>query len=247
MDNEILLRGIKPIQQKFLERNYLFMMQWRKGFLFGKVIDRQINLYKPWPLIDADGTAVIISTSTYSGPYYFRDPRNTINDILYLDINTNAGWPWFLHGSVGIKPQQIYMYLKFPERKDLEGKYPNIDPVRPTLGDDVGYINSLYSPYEEPTDFHEYVIPPRLHMDVEFYNKDENFKHRPVCNLLFATYWFQVLRSDVHRNLIKKMALREIPTAIFRIGFGDFPLDMGSDLVRDWDATLLTLDEASAL
>jgi len=241
------LRGIKPIQQKFLEPNYLFAMEWRQGFLFGRVIRRRICLYKPWPLIDENGNAVKVSADGHAGPYWFRDPRNTANDILYLKETTNAGWPWFYHGSIGIKPVYINMYPRIPETQDLPGRFPSIDPIRPSQGHDVGYVNSLYSPYEKPTDFIEYVIPPLIHIDAEFYNKDPDRDHRPVCNILFALYWFQVLKPDVHRNTIRRIALREVPAAFFKVGFGDFALNMGGDLMKDWDVQLMSLDEAAAL
>jgi len=190
---------------------------------------------------------VKVPKSDHKGPYWFRDPRNPANDILYLNTTTNAGWPWFYHGSIGIKPVWINMYPRFPERQEVPGRFAGIDPIRPSAGDDVGYINSLYSPYEEPTDFQEFVIPPLLHIDAEYYNKDPDRDHRPVCSLMFALYWFQVLQPDPHRNLIRRIALREVPATFFKVGFGDFATEMGSDLQRDWNVTLMSLDEAATL
>ena len=239
------IRGIKPIQEKFLETNYLFAMEFRQGFVFGRVIKRRICFYKPWPLIDENGNAVKCTTANpHRGPYWFRDPRNTANDILYLSETTKANWPWFYHGSIGVKPQFINMYPRVPERQEGPGRFAGIDPIRPSAGQDVGYVNSLYSPYEKPTDFVEYIIPPKIHMDVEFYNKDADRGHRPVCNLLFALYWFQVLNPPIHRTLIRRIALREVPAAFFTVGFGDFAYEMASDLQHDWQVELMTLDEA---
>jgi len=240
--------GIKPIQEKFLEPNYLFSMEWRQGWLFGRVVHRRICQYKPWPLIDSDGSAVSISADSAQAELRFRDPQNPNNVILYLDSTTNAGYPWFFHGGIGIKPQQVYMYPRFPETQEIPGKFPEIDPIRPSAGWDVGYINSLKSPYEKPTDYVEYIIPPLLHIGAEYYNKDADNPHRPVMNLLFGLYWFQVFKPDTHRHLIRRIALREVPAAFFKVGFADFPLDMGSTLQKDWDVELIeTLDEAAAL
>lgn len=241
------LEGIVPIQKKFLQNNYLFALEFAEGFVFGRVIRRRICQYKPWPLIDSNGNAVDISPSTHQDELRFRDPRNTENDILFLPTTTNAGYPWIMHGSIGIKPQYIYMYPRLPETKDIPGKFPNIDPVRPSDGNDVAYVNSLVSPYEEPTDFVEYVIPPLIHMGAEYYNKDPNRSHQPVLNLLFCVYWFQVLNPATHAVLISKIAAREVPAAFFTVGFGDKPLEMGGDLKKDWKITPISLEKALSL
>jgi len=115
--------------------------------VFGRVIRRRICQYKPYSLIDATGATVDIAADTYQAELRFRDPRNPKISILYLKTSTNAGWPWFLHGGIGIKPQYIYMYPRFPEGKEIPGKFPIIDPIRPVEGDFIGYINSLKSPY----------------------------------------------------------------------------------------------------
>ena len=239
--------GIKPIVDKFLERNYLFAMEWKEGWIFGRVIRRRICQYKPWPLIDAAGNAVDIPASTHQSELRFRDPRNTENDILYLDSATNSGYPWFLHGSIGIRPQYIYMYLRMPEGREIPGKFPNIDPIQPSAGNNVGYISYHESPYDTPTDFIEIVIPPLTHIAAEYYNKDPDRAHQPVLNLLFALYWFQPLNPSVHGKLISDIAARRVPAAFFTVGFGDTPLEMGSTLEREWGVRAMSLDDALRL
>ncbi len=240
-------RGIIPIVEKFLQPNYLFALEFREGFIFGRVIRRRICHYKPYPLIDSNGNAIDISPSSYQSEIILRDPRNTANKILYLDSSTNSGYPWILHGSIGIKPEYIYMYPRFPSGKDIPGKFPNLDPVRPSSGDNLGYVSSNESPYEEPTDFIEYVIPPHQDIGFEFYNKDPDRSHQPVLNILFAVYWFEILTPDKHGKLISKIASRDVPAAFMTVGFGDTPLDLGSTLRTDWKVTPMTLDEAISL
>jgi len=238
------LRGIVPIVKKFLEPNYLCALQFREGFVFGRIVARRICQYKPWQLIDSEGTVLDIAADSAQAEQRFRDPRNPSNDILYLDTSTNAGFPWFFHGSIGIKPQYVYMYPRFPETKEIPGKFPEVDPIRPSTGDFLGYVNSLNSPYEEPTDYVEWVIPPHLHVGAEYYNQDPNRDHNPVMNLLFALYWFQPFSTTTYPNLIRRIASREVPAAFLKVGFGDFPHDLGSTLRRDWDTEPLTLDQA---
>jgi len=190
---------------------------------------------------------VNIDADTAQAELRFRDPRNPDVDVLYLNAATNSGWPWFFHGGIGIMPQYIYMYPRFPEGKDIPGKFPNVDPIKPSAGDLLGYVNSLKSPYEEPTDFFEYIIPPKLHIAAEYYNKDGARAHNPVMNLLFALYWFQALTKEKNARLISQIAARSVPAAFFTVGFGDFPQELGDTLRKEWDVEPMSLEEALAV
>lgn len=239
--------GIIPIEKKFLQSNYLFALQFREGWIFGRVVRRRICQYKPYALINAAGDTVDLAASSHQGELRFRDPRNPKGDILYLDATTNSGFPWFLHGGIGIMPQFIYMYPRFPEGKDIPGKFPELDPIKPSAGELLGYVNSLKSPYEEPTDFFEYIIPPKLHIGAEYYNQDSEKAHQPVMNLLFALYWFQALTSGTHPDLISGIATRKVPAAFFTVGFADLPQDIGDTLKKAWAVQPMSLDVAAAL
>lgn len=240
------MKGVRPIMECFLEPNYLFALEFREGFVFGRVVRRRICKYAPYPLIDSAGNAVDIAADGYQSELRFRDPRNTENDILYLDTSTNSGFPWILHGGIGIRPSQINMYPRFPEGQSVPGKFPSIDPIRPTDGDNVGYVSSAESPYDEPTNYVEYVIPPGQHLGAEFYNADGERAHQPVLNLTFSVYWFQVLRTDTHQKLIRQIATRAVPAKFLTVGFGDRPIDLGGTLRRDWNVAPVSLEEAAA-
>lgn len=237
-------RGITPIKEKILQPNFLLVLEFSEGFIFSRVVRRRICGYKPWPLINAAGDIMDIPASSHQAELRFRDPRSPEDDILFLDTSTNAGFPWLLHGSIGIKPSQISMYPRFPEGKEIPGRFPNIDPVRPSGGDDFGYVDSLRSPYEEPTDFVEYVIPPGTRLAAEYYNHDSERAHQPVMNLFFAVYWFQTLTKEEHGRLISDIAARRIPATFLTVGFGDVPHELGGTLARDWDVRPMSLDEA---
>ena len=236
-----------PIHEKFLNNNYLVAIEFKQGFVFGRVIRRRICQYKPYKLIDSNGIAVDIPPSTHVGEFRFRDPRNTDVDILYLDSATSGGYAWIMHGAIGIKPEYVRMYLRIPEGKDIPGKFPAIDPIRPKMGDDVGYVSSLESPYECPTDFAEIVIPPMVHVGAEYYNTDPARSHQPVLNLLFCVYWLQLLDPDKHGQLIGAIATRKIPATFLTTGVGDTPLDLPTSVLREWAVEPLSLDEASTL
>lgn len=237
--------GITPIKERILENNYLFAVEFREGFLFGRTVRRRICEYMPYPLIDASGTAVTIAASSAQSELEFRDPRNPKNKILYLDKTTNFGYPWFFHGAIGSKPQQINVYVRLPETKEIPGKFPNVDPIRPPSGDDLGFINSLNSPYDEPTDHAEIVFPPGTDVGAEYYNKDAARPLRPVLHLLFALYWVKFFTKPKNTLMIRRIANREVPATFLTMGFGDTPLDLGETLTKDWGVVPMSLEDAS--
>jgi len=242
--------GIHPITEKFLENNHIFALIFREGFLFGRVVYRRIQQWKPWALIDTNGDAIDIDPLTFQAELRFRDPRNTANDILYLNTSTNAGWPWFYHGAFGIEPQQVNMYLRYPEGNVIPGKFPGVDPIRPQSGDPLGYLNSMNSPYEVPTDWVEVVIQPGVHIGAEFYNLDVERAHRPMFNILFALYWVEFFDKVRHARQISDIALRRYEgarAAFLKVGFGDLPHDLGDKLSEDWKVKPMSIDEAAAL
>ena len=241
------LRGIMPIEKKFLQNNTLFAMLFREGFVFGRTIRRRICQWKPYPLISANGVNVTLAAGASQPELRFRDPRNTQNDLLYLDQTTNAGLPWFLHGAFGIKPEQINMYPRFPEGNVIPGKFPAIDPIRPPSGDSISPLNSLVSPFESPTDYHEFTIPPLTHVGAEYYNKDVFRTFQPVINILFSVYWVQLFTPQTHPELINGIALRRYPAYFFVVGFGDQPEDLAPQTAVDWCVKPLTLEAAAQL
>lgn len=240
-------KGLVPIVDKFLQKNYLFALEFQQGFVFGRVVRRRACLWKPYKLVDSSGTAVTIAALSAQAELRFRDPRNASNSIPYLSTTTNSGYPWIMHGAFGIKPQYINAYPRFPEGKDLSGHFPNVDPTRPSAGDDTGFINSLLSPYDEPTDWLEIVIPPIQQLGCEYYNKDAVRSFQPVLNLHFCVYWFQVLTPPRYNRLISAIAMRQVPASLLTVGFGDQPLDLGDAVQKDWAVTPLSLEQAAAL
>jgi hypothetical protein len=245
-----LLKGIVPIEQKFMQRNDLFALSFREGFIFGRVINRRICQWKPYPLIDASGAVVDIPAGSPQGELRFRDPRNPTNSILYLNTSTSVGWPWFFHGAFGVQPQYIQMYLRYPETQEIPGKFPNIDPTRPASGDQITPLTGLNSPYEQPTDFIEVLIQPKIEIGCEYYNQDSKRNHQPVLNILFCLYWVQLFNKATHPTLITDIALKRYrgeKAHFLTFGFGDHPHDLGTELQKDWKVEPLSLDEATAL
>jgi len=250
-----MTKGIVPIVERFLLPNQLLALEFEEGWIFGRVVRRRIMQYKPYSLIDANGNTIDINPSSHQAEVWLRDPRNTAVDILYLDTTTDAGYPWILHGAIGWKPHQIRVYPRIPEGGNIPQKFPNIDPIRPSSGDKTGYYSGVESPYQTPTDFMEYVIPPKTHISHEFYNPDDR-AHNPVANILFALYHFQIFRPNPTEATLDNKVIRDIALGPVRggvratfltVGFTSSPLPMGATLKKDWKVEPIKLEEAETL
>jgi len=228
------------------------MLEVSEGFLFSRVVRRRICHYKPYSLINSAGTTIDIAATSAQTEVWLRDSRNTAVDILYLDTTTDKGFPWLLHGAIGWKPHQILVYPRIPEGKNIcPGRWGELDPIKPSSGDLLGFVSGAESPYDEPTDYFEYVIPPKMHVGHEFYNRD-SVAHNPVANILFMLYHIQLFTPQVagvgkHNRIIRDMALRHVPAAFLTVGFTSEPVELGTKVQEDWKATPITLDVAADL
>lgn len=224
--------GIKPITEKFLERNHLFALAFREGWIFGRVLLSEKKYFKPYALINSAGTAQDIGPAAGISELRIYDPRNRDTRLLYLDDHTTAdtksvagpnfkgGLPTVLHGAIGLKPAHIRAYVRYPWGKLHFGEFEGLNPISGTSANQyLGFLDGMYSPYEMPTDWLEMWIPPKTDISLEFYNQDSK-THQPVLNLMFNQYHFQPLsvNNDIHRRIIKLIAARQIPAAFAQCG-----------------------------
>jgi len=222
-------------------------VEFAEGWLFSRIVRRRIVMYKPYSLIDSAGSTVSIATASAQAELRLRDPRNKDVDILYMKDSTDAGYPWLMYGAIGWKPHQVFVYPRIPEGSDIPPKFPEIDPIQPSAGNFTGYYSGHESPYDEPTDFFEYVIVPGLHVGHEFYNYHPKTIN-PVANILFALYHFQLFKPDGKDNrIIRDIALRHVPAAFLTVGYTSKPKTLGDTLKKDWDAVPISLEEAATL
>lgn len=236
-----------PIEEKFLQTNYYFGLEFSDGWMFGRVITRDFCRYKPYKLINAAGTATAIATLTHQSELLLKDPRNTDNDLLYMSSYTSPdGHPWFYHFAIGIKPVGIRAWVRYPETTDIPGKFPELDPISPSNDENLGYFTWDDSPYEEPTEFTEMVLMPKTRIGIEYYNTTAETQ-RPVLNIETMVYKFQVLDKINHPNIIAQIANGQRPAALFRVGYGVKPAAMEQGLMSAWRVELMSLDQAMAL
>ena len=236
-----------PIEEKFLRPNYYFALQFSDGWLFGRVITREFCRYKPYKLINSAGTATSIDTDTHQSEILLKDPRNTDNDLLYMEGYTSPdGYPWFYHFGIGIKPVGIRSWVRYPDTQEIPGKFPELDPISPSNDEDLGYFTWADSPYEGPTEFTEMVLMPKTRIGLEYYNTTAETQ-RPVLNIISMVYKFDVLDKMSNPNLISQIANGQRPAAFFRIGYGNNPAPMEQGLQNAWKCELMKLDEAQTL
>lgn len=246
---ELKDRGLVPIRETFLKQNFRFALEFREGFVFGRVIKRRVMQYRPYSVIDSNGDTIDISAnSSYNSQIKLRDPRNTSNELLYLQETTGGGFPWFMHGAFGVWPPQVRMYPRFPEGDgEVSGRFPGVDPIRPQQGNDLGYIDYRNSPYEVPTDHIPVVLPPQEILGAEFYNLDDDKTHNPVLNVLFALYFCQIFKPRKHADIISDIANGYKGANFLCVGYGDHSENMTDTLIKDWGIEPMPLDEASEL
>lgn len=235
------------IEDKFLRQNYLFGLQFSDGWMFGRIITRNFCRYKPYKLINTAGTATSIAASTHQSELLIKDPRNTDNDMLYMNSYISPdGYPWFYHFALGIKPVGIRAWIRYPETTDIPGKFPELDPISPTNNEDLGYFTWEDSPYEGPTEYTEMVLMPKTRISLEYYNTTSETQ-KPVLNISTMVYRFEVLDKISNPHLISQIASGQRPAALFRIGYGVRPTAMEQGLQNAWRAELMTLEQAIAL
>jgi len=242
--------GIRPIKECFLRPNYLGALEFSEGWIFFRVLRRTFCQYKPYPVIDENGNTIDIPPLSYETEHEFRDPRSISANIIYLESNLSPeGYPWFYHGAIGIKPNYINMYFRVPKGASVSGQFLNLSPVRPRAGDNFAYLCSENSPYEEPTDYEELVITPRVTIGAEYYNKDDKRSHQPTLNLDFCLYRIQILDKEKYGKIISDIAARRVPVAFLTAGSSraGSPLAMGELMRRDWKVEPMSLDEALEL
>jgi len=224
-----VIEKMKPISEKFLNPNDLLAIKFDEGWIFTRVLAREPVMYKPFNLSSVNAT---------SHTDYGRLNDSSGNDVIYIDKATP---PRILHGAIGIKPNSIRLYIRYPEGSDIIGKPPNVNPPTPSSGSDYGYLTGEESPYDEPTDYMELVIPPKIHLSFEYYNTD-SIAHTPALNLQFMLYEVQLLTD---KKLIQLIATRKIPCAFRICGTVYKQISYEQILRKDWKIDPLTLDEAS--
>ncbi len=244
--------GLQPIQNKFLQGNYLQALQFKEGFVFIRVIARQIIQFKPYNVITTGGAAVYLAPQTGSGDIQLRDPNSLQNSVLFVPQNLPFQ---LLHVGIGIRPIQIKAFIRYPDASTVMGGWPNLNAVNPSASPnyEYGYFSSVESPYESPTDYTEMFIPVNTQIGFEFWNSEPiaggagglpGNSYQPALNILAANYSIQVLNptQQPDQTLIWKIATRAVPAAYNIVGAFLSPLSYQLD--STWLVSPISLQQA---
>lgn len=222
------------MEDRFLDANDLFALEFNEGLVFLEVTGREITKYKPYEQLGDLGA----SSNLTGGTQRLEDANG--DDILYLD---RGNVDKVIHAGIGHKPWFIRRYARYPEDSAVIGTIPNLNAPSENSGDPYGYVDGKDSPYEDPTNVQEYLIPSGVHLSFDFYNPDSADQHQPILNIVLATYEVEALSlTNENRGAIRTVLKPGGPAPIFPAGtidnqiryrFGD-----------DWGVDPVTRSEA---
>lgn len=227
----------KPIEQKFLDDRDLFALRYAEGLVFLEVEEWEDTEYERYTQLED----IESGTSLDGGYQRLEDSSN--DDILFIpqDDDTTV-----LHVGIGIAPTQIEMFVGYPEGDRSRGSLPNLG-ARPTPGANFGGIDGRDSPYTEPTEEAEFVIPPNRRIGFNFQNTG-NDTHYPNLKLMIRKYNVSVLDPNGREgeiNAIRRVAAPGSPAPIKKVGNMDNKAQF--NLSAEWRVQPISLKEARLL
>lgn len=218
------------IDEKFLDRNDVFALEFNRGFVFLQVTGWEQLQYKPYTGVSS------INPQSSSGFSRLEDSND--NDILYV----NEGDEKVIHAGIGHMPASVRRYTNYPESENRLRTIPNLSAPRPSNGDDYGYVDGDDSPYNNPTDVEELVIPPGVNLDFNFYNPDQNESKQPILNIRMREYNVEILDPREDSNTVKRVLNPGSPMPTYPVGSIDNQKSIGK-LRNQWDVSPKSRDE----
>jgi len=200
-----------PIRERFLEDRNLFALRYKEGLVFLEVEeyeDTEFDRFTQLGDIESD-------TSLDSGYQNLNDSSG--DDI--LKVPGDASSKTVIHTALGIAPTQIEVDIAYPDGTRTRGSIPNLSG-NPTSGGQVGGIDGSQSPYNEPTEKTELIIPPKQEVEFNFHNLDTEDSHEPILYIPIRKYRVNVLNinNGMDRGAIKNILRPGSPAPIKSVG-----------------------------
>jgi len=229
--------GFTSIQDKFLDRGELFGLEFRQGFVFLEVTGWEQVSYRPYDNVGSVGS------ESNSGFSVLKDPDNNDDEILFV----NRGQERVLHTGIGHRPAFIRRYTQYPEGDNTLRRLPNVGTPSSRNGDDFGYISGEESPYDNPTNVEELLIPPNVTLAFDFYNPDPNTSHEPILNIQIRHYTIDALNpnNNADLNAIRKIVQPGSPMPIYPAG--GINQKVTYNLSNDWGVSPLATGSVSRI
>jgi hypothetical protein len=210
-----------PIHEKFLDRNDLVVLEFNNGYTFAQVEGWEQYKYDPYSNIGP------INPEDNSG---FQRLESGGDDILHVE----SGEEKLLHVAIGHSPGYLRRYTNYPEGQTRLRTPPNLDVPRSTAGHEYGYIDGDDSPYENPTDAQELLIPPGVHLDFDFYNPDQNESVQPILNIMMREYNVGILDPNQNGDKVRRAMSPGTPIPTYPVGSIDSQVNFAS-IQAGWD------------
>jgi hypothetical protein len=197
--------GVQSITDKFMDEGSLFGLKFREGYVFFEVTGWEQTKFDPF---DQVGT---VNSQSSSG--FQRLDDSSGDDVLF----TQKGEMTVIHAAIGMEPAFIRRYTNYPEGENRLRVLPNLGI--PNSGDNYGYVDGVDSPYNQPTDAEELMIPPGTHLDFNFYNPD-NRTREPTLSIVMRLYDIRVLdyNNKKDRDSINRVVASGSPMPIHPVG-----------------------------
>lgn len=228
-------QGRRSIVDKFLDRNDLFGIEFNDGYVFAEVDEFSESEFQPFSNF---GTVPSQENLGYTVP---EDPDNSDDEILYIQ----TGKQEVIHCGVGHTPAMLRRYTKYPEGGATMRKHPNLGSPVSANGHKYGYVDGEDSPYDQPTDAEELLIPPGISIAFDFYNPDPTDDHKVKANFKYRVYSIRPLKPSRHKEQIKRIMNPGSPMPVFSAGTADQKVRYR--LGDDWGVNAMTEDDIQKL
>lgn len=227
----------KPIQDKFLDRNQLFGLRYKEGVVFLQVRELEDTQFKPFSGLED----IEASTSLDRGFQRLEDTNG--DDILFVDSVTDKFK--VIHVGIGQMPTMVRRFTRYPENSAKLRTIPNIEI--PSTSDPNAYVDGFDSPYDEPTDAEELVIPPGQHLAFDFFNPDTD-DHEPILHIKMRKYVIEVLNprgTQAEKDAIRRIIRIGSSIPIFPVGSLDNQAQF--NLGKEWGVKPVEINRAREL
>lgn len=194
------------IEEDFMKRGDLFGLEFHEGYVFFSIESWGFSQYRPYDDLDE------ISAQSDSGQVRLEDTDS--KDITYIKPGTAK----VLHLAIGQRPASLRRYTYYPENSELRHQIPNLTNPSARGGDDYGFVDGHDSPFEQPTDASEMVVPPGVHLNHVFYNPNQNKPVKPSLNIRMREYKVQFLHPKQDKDQIRRIISPGSPAPIYPVG-----------------------------
>lgn len=227
-----------PIEDQWLDRNDIFGLEYKQGLVFLSVAGYEDAKFKPFGELED----IEENTSLDNGFQRLNDANG--DDVLYLDKSDDPNK--VIHAGIGHRPMAIRRFTRYPEGEAKLRSIPNLSI--PTTSDDYAYVDGRDSPYEQPSNAEELVIPPGQHLSFDFRNEDDDDDHEPILNIKMRIYTVVPIdpqgRHD-EKNAVKRAISHGSPIPRYPVGTIDKQDEY--NMRSDWEVEPRTLSQLRSI